>query len=153
MKKKSNNIKLFCVITAIAILVLIDQILKKIFDDNSIELGNLISIKSSLNLGSAFGMFSSLDFYNFFVIFLSIFIIIGLYLYKEEFFIDKLTTLVYVLLLSGIVGNFLDRVLIGAVRDFIFIHHMFIFNIADAYLFIGVFLYMIISIENLNRVH
>ena len=53
-----------------------------------------------------------------------------------------------ILIFSGALGNFYDRIFYGAVPDFIDFHinnfHWFIFNIADIFITFGV-LFMIIS--------
>ena len=65
---------------------------------------------------------------------------------KKIFGSGRLATSVFVLLFAGIAGNFIDRVFLGYVVDFIdFFHgdwHFPAFNIADSCICIGVFLYM-----------
>jgi len=46
----------------------------------------------------------------------------------------------FVLLTAGAIGNYLDRVVRGYVVDFVHVHHWPVFNVADAYVTIGLFL-------------
>ena len=60
------------------------------------------------------------------------------------------------LILGGALGNFYDRIVYGAVPDYIDFHvngfHWFIFNIADIFISIGVFALIILEIfDNKNN--
>jgi signal peptidase II len=100
---------------------------------------HLVNVK---NEGAAFGLFKNLG--NEFFIVISI-IAIGLIVAllirgKDGFFSLSL-------ILSGAVGNFIDRLLYGYVRDFIDLsigrYHWPAFNIADSALTIGLLLMML----------
>jgi len=99
------------------------------------------------NNGAAFGI---LDGKVFIFILIAFFFLIYLFkMIKEEKLLTKLEVAGYGLLIGGIVGNFYDRVLYGAVIDFInvyiFNYDFPVFNIADSAIIIGTFL-LIISI-------
>lgn len=72
--------------------------------------------------------------------------IICLYLFFQflkEYKIKLLFT-AYILIIGGAIGNMIDRLIIGSVRDFIDIYaynyHWPAFNLADSYICIGVFI-------------
>jgi len=99
---------------------------------------NLVNVR---NVGAAFGMGSSVG--NPIFIFVSILaiVLISFIIFKEkEGFVP------FTLILSGAVGNLIDRISFGYVRDFIDFHvgdyHWFAFNIADSALTIGVVLFV-----------
>ena len=49
----------------------------------------------------------------------------------------------YLLVFSGALGNFIDRILVGKVSDFISFWSFPIFNVADILICIGVFLFLV----------
>lgn len=138
MQKKVKLILIIC------LLVLVDQITKLIFV-NQTKFNLLVDwfyLESHKNLGSAFSLFSNISYYNYFVILLSIILVVYL-LYKFEIFKEnKYYLTIYILLISGIIGNLLDRVFFGYVRDFIGIKYFSIFNFADIYLTLVVVIYI-----------
>lgn len=102
------------------------------------------------NTGTFWGLFSNI---NLFFIFLSIFLLILLiYIIIKKTTLDKFNTFFYSLILSGITGNFIDRILRGYVVDFIGIkilnYNFPIFNFADVYIVIGVLLFIFIGGKN-----
>lgn len=144
MKKKYIKTILF-----IITLILLDQLSKlliiKFFNVN--EGINIIKGFLKLfyikNTGAAFGMLSG----NIFLLSM-ITIILIYYLIKElkNNMSNKLSRISFALILSGAIGNLIDRVFRKYVVDFIsftlFNHEMAIFNIADSYITIGVILLM-----------
>ncbi len=95
---------------------------------------NLANVK---NVGAAFGLFSSLGNVFFIVITLVAIAIIMFLITKEKDGVVGLT-----LILSGAVGNLIDRLVFGHVRDFIDLHacsyHWPAFNVADSALTVGI---------------
>ena len=131
--------------------VLIDIISKHIIT-NYIELNEvIILIKNFLyityvrNTGVAFSMLVN---NKYLVLIVSLVIIIGIvyYVYKNRP-VKKLEKVGYSLILGGAIGNFIDRVVHGYVIDFIdvkiFKYDYPIFNLADTFIVIGVFLLII----------
>ncbi len=59
------------------------------------------------------------------------------------------------MILAGALGNVFDRLYYKAVPDFIDFHignfHWFIFNVADIFITIGVFLMILLEIVDINR--
>ncbi len=105
----------------IPLFVLLDFITKYLFKE-----------KAVMNTGIAFGLFEG---NNFLWIIVSL-IVIGvlIYYYKKE----KDIRLALMLILSGAVGNLIDRILYNGVIDFIDFGFWPAFNLADAYNTIGV---------------
>lgn len=124
-------------IIGLAVLFL-DQFTKQLVKALSIQTsGHIVDITFTTNTGSLFSLFAGTQFINIIFIILS-FIAIGVivYLFKEEKLL--LRRISYVIILSGILGNLIDRIIYGRVIDFINFHFWPIFNVADAALFLGV---------------
>lgn len=147
MKKKN----IFCILF-VFLLVVIDQI-NKLLVVNLLENGNYIIIKNLLrfsfvkNEGAAFGILSG----NL-IILVIITLILILYIFREirKNVDNKLMLFSYLLILSGALGNLIDRIFRGYVVDFIsfrfFGKDMAIFNMADSYITVGVIALIIILI-------
>ncbi len=119
------------------IFVLIDQITKYFFTNTEYNLKSFpFAIRYAINNGSSFSMFANLKYYNQIIIIISFIFIIAILL-NFSFFIKNQKENIYILLLAGIIGNLLDRIVFGHVRDFIHLKGFFIFNLADLYLFSG----------------
>ena len=141
------------------ILILIDQIIKLVIS-NMLE--NITIIKNFFNLtyventGAAFSILENSRIFLIIITFISIFLIYK-YLLKDKK-IKKIETIVYSLLLGGIIGNLIDRIIYGYVIDYlefiIFNKHMPIFNFADICIVIGttLFLYLTIKEETNARI-
>ena len=130
-------------------LCLFDQLSKliilKFFDVNEslVLIKNFLKIYYIQNIGISFGIFSGMRIP---IIVLSI-LIIG-YMIYEFIKSEKRVSLISIsLIISGAFGNLIDRVFRGYVVDFIsftlFKKEMSIFNLADTFITIGVFIYII----------
>lgn len=128
-------------------LLVIDQI-SKFYIDFTFQLNESLSILSNFfritytrNEGAAWSMLEGKM--TFFYIVSVIAIILLCYFYKHTKKQEYLSRLGIVFMLSGTIGNFIDRLLFSYVRDFldfnIFGYDFPIFNIADMALCIGVF--------------
>ena len=134
------------------ILILIDQIIK-ILVSNMIE--SIVIIKNFFNLtyventGAAFSILENNTIFLIIITFISLFLIYKFLLKDKKF--NKLEILVYSLLLGGIIGNLIDRIVYGYVIDYLeFIilnRHMPIFNFADICIVIGTILFLFITIK------
>lgn len=134
------------------ILIIVDQVTKLMIKSKFVlyesvpVIDGFFNITYVLNPGAAFGILANLpETYRkgFFIIITIIAISAILYLMiKESHF--KLRSVAYTLILSGAVGNFIDRVYMGKVVDFLDVyiknHHWPAFNVADSAITIGVFL-------------
>ncbi len=144
-----KNILLYVI--SFGIIVGGDQI-TKIIVDHTLSLGASYSIIDSFfyftyshNDGAAWGIFSG-KLELFFVI--AIVAAVGLiYYFIQSEAYQKLTRFGIVLIFSGMIGNLIDRVCLGYVRDFIdfiiFGYDFPIFNVADMAITIGFILVII----------
>ena len=138
-------------ITAIIIFI-IDQISKVIISsyiglNSSIRIiKNFFYLTYTNNTGASFGILKNS---RVLLIVLSIIALVILLRYISTFKETKYNILGLGFLMGGIIGNLLDRVLFGYVRDFLnfyIIGYDFpVFNIADIFIVLGVFI-LIISI-------
>ena len=111
-------------------LLFLDQITKFIFFEKEINLiGNILRIDFTTNTGVAFGIFSGLNW---------LWVIISLVAAILVWILFKKYLLSVVLIEVGIIGNLIDRIFFGYVRDFIGIYVWPNFNVADACNTIGV---------------
>jgi signal peptidase II len=121
--------------------------LDKINSGSEIYLSKYLNIYLIWNEGIAFGLFSfdEKNLYNYLTIFILIIVVFILFWIIKSKGIQKYALL---MISGGALGNLFDRILYRAVPDFIDLHinnfHWFIFNIADIFITIGVFL-MILS--------
>ncbi len=107
---------------------------------------NFFSLQFIENYGAAWSLFNNkVDF----LILVSLVALFIIYHYMCIFKQNKRNNLAFGLVLGGIMGNLIDRVFLGYVRDFLsfkIIHYHYpIFNFADMFIVIGIFL-LIVSI-------
>ena len=140
-------------ILAIGVLVLFDQLTKFWFANLYEEKGPTVFIKGVLsftytvNTGSAFSFLSDKDWAQTFfkvltVISLLLFVVLYLYALSYKY---KTLTVSTSLIVAGTIGNFIDRVAMNGVIDFIrfdFISFP-IFNLADICLTFGVIIFIV----------
>ena len=140
---------------------LIDRLSKfwviKNFDLNEnleIVIFPFLSINLIWNEGIAFGLlsFGENNLYNFLTLIIAFLIIIIFWLMIKANGIEKYG---FMMILGGSIGNILDRLIYSAVPDFIDIHyksfHWFIFNLADIFITIGVFLLILTEMFLKNK--
>lgn len=133
------------------IFVFVDQITKGLVDLNiglnqSISLiPNFFSLTYVHNTGAAFSMFEGARWI--FVIIAIIFLNVIFQFFIKNKNLSKKDIIIYALLLAGIIGNLIDRVLYGYVIDFldftIFGYDFAIFNLADTFIVISIILILI----------
>ena len=142
--------KIILAVASIAIIML-DQISKLIMIDKNINiLPQVLSFSYTQNTGVAFGLISN----N--IIFVIIFniVILGIiikFLKENNESIDYTVLVSLILILSGGIGNLIDRILKGYVVDFIkfdFINFP-IFNVADISITLGIFILVIIIVKQM----
>ena len=137
----------------IVLLVVLDQISRYEIDTWLVEgetfpiLGEFFHLTYVKNRGIAFGMFQGkIDIISI----LTIVVIIGIaiYFYKNTKQLSKMEKIGYSFVLGGAIGNIIDRVYRGFVIDMIDFRGiwMFVFNLADVWINIGVFLIIIESL-------
>ena len=121
--------------------------LDKINSSSEIFSSKFLNVYLIWNEGIAFGLFSfdQNNLYNFLTIFILVIILVILNMISKSNGFKKYSLL---MIFGGALGNLYDRIFYRAVPDFIDLHinnfHWFIFNIADIFITIGVFL-MILS--------
>ena len=118
------------------------------YSDNTIFINDYINIDLIWNIGIGFGFLStnSILFYNL------ISILIGIVILTLTYFLiisEKKEKLIYAIIIGGALGNFYDRLIYKAVPDFIDLHydnfHWFTFNVADIFISIGIFVFVVRS--------
>ena len=142
------NKKNIFILSIAFIIVILDQLSKFLVRKNfqlneSIPIiKNIFHLTYATNTGSAFSMFQG---YNIFFIIFSIVVITAIFYYiKKIKGNEKLMQLALGLLLGGTIGNFIDRIAIGAVTDFIDFRIWPVFNIADSAVTISVILLIVL---------
>ena len=155
--KKDITINLITVIS----IFLIDRISKiyvikldNNFNGAEIFSSNFLNIYLIWNEGIAFGLLSMADseLYNFISILISVIILVIIFMIFRAEGIKKFALL---MILGGAIGNLYDRIIFGAVPDFIDFHignfHWFIFNFADVFITVGVFFMILIEFAGNNK--
>ncbi len=121
-------------------------------DSNFPILKNILYLNPTHNKGAAWGFLSE---YPGIIIITTLLALIIIYRYMFAFKKNKRNTLAFGLLFGGILGNLLDRVLYGYVRDFISIYifkYSFpVFNLADIGICMGIFLLIVAIIKGEDR--
>ena len=135
----------------IPLLIFFDQLTKSWALVNLFNTQKIIQINKFLNLvpvwnkGISFGIFSNITNINSFMIVTTSIIILVLVVWflKDK---NKNIGIFLFFIISGAIGNLIDRFKHEAVIDFIDIHvkniHWPAFNLADSYITIGVFFYL-----------
>lgn len=148
--KKNINICIYIFIS----LILLDQ-LTKYYVDRYVNYGSILSLCSILNItlvynyGAAFSLLANQNGWQIWLF--SIISFISSYLFINIIFITNNNYIRYIssIVLSGIIGNMIDRLVNGYVIDFISLHwkdtYFPIFNIADACISIGILLIIILD--------
>ena len=150
MKKKFVYIILFVIG-----LVIIDQI-TKLLVVNLLNYKTFVIIKNFLkfvfvkNTGAAFGFLSDNTLTLSIV---SMVLIIYIFRELKNNINNKISLFSYLLILSGSLGNLIDRIFRGYVVDFIsftfFKKEMAVFNVADSYITIGVIMLLILLVKEM----
>lgn len=158
MPQRTDGLKKIAIVSIVSLLIIIaDFITKKIIVAkvvlyDSINVLPFLNIVHIENKGAAFGILSSLGNNYFIVVALIAIVFILIYLAKSPL---SLETYALSMVLGGAVGNFIDRIRIGKVIDFIDVFvrdwHWPAFNIADSALTVGIALFIIASFRKENR--
>ena len=135
----------------IPIFIFFDQLSKKWMLNNIFDSQRIIEINKYLNFvpvwnkGISFGMLSDFMNINFFMIIITTIISLFLILWFLRT-TNKNLSISLAFIISGALGNLIDRFNHKAVVDFIDIHinnfHWPAFNFADTYITIGAFIYI-----------
>lgn len=131
------------------IFVFIDQLSKGLINigmnlNQSIEIiPNFLNLTYVHNTGAAFSIFEGAKWF-FIITAIIVLNIIYIFFIKDKE-LKNSETVIYSLLISGIIGNLIDRVVFGYVIDFIDVNifNFAIFNLADSFIVIAVILLLI----------
>lgn len=120
--------------------ILLDQLTKYLItaglslNESFVLIKNFLSITYITNTGAGFGILKGA---NGFLIALSFIVFAALFYYRNDFKNDVEKQMV-ALIVGGIIGNLIDRILLGHVIDFISFSFWPAFNVADSALTIGI---------------
>lgn len=152
MNNKKKAFSLLFYIIGIVVLTELDQITKAMAEAKLMEkpdfrvIGDALVFSYLRNSGAAWGMLSGKI--NLFLVFTVIVMLIVTYVIINLPATKKYMPLLITctLLVSGAVGNFIDRVRFGYVRDFIYFKliNFPVFNVADCYVTVSVVLLIIL---------
>lgn len=142
--------KYFKIIILIISLIIFDQI-SKVLITNYFEVGDSLSIINNFfkffyikNTGAAFGIFMNSKVT---LIIITLMLIVYLIIELKKNINNKVISISLSLIISGALGNLIDRIFRGYVVDFIsftiFDKEMAIFNVADTFITFGVVLLLI----------
>ena len=141
MSKKKSYI-IFAVVIVLGIVI---DLVSKVLFANYFEAGgkditvipNFFYFTYVKNTGAAFGIFgeSTVALTIVSVIFVALFVLYDIFYHSNNMWY----VLGWSMLVSGAIGNFIDRIFLGYVRDFVSIElFSFVFNIADVLITFGV---------------
>ena len=146
-----SNPKFLEIIIILFFTILIDQITKSFAYKELFLTGQIFYINDFLsftpvwNNGISFGMFQDFGNYGRFS-FTIIAILISVWLIWSSINLQRLSSIGYILIAGGALGNATDRIIHGKVIDFIDFHYLDMhwpaFNFADSFIFIGVALFL-----------
>ena len=128
--------------------------LDKINTSSEIFVSKFLNIYLIWNEGIAFGLlsFEKDNLYNILTAFIIIIILVLFFLITRSTGIKKYSL---TMIIGGALGNVFDRIYYKAVPDFIDFHvgnfHWFIFNTADIFITIGVFLMIFLELIDNNK--
>ena len=135
--------------------VLLDQIIKILvsYNMNSGEsiniINNFFSITYAKNIGAAWSMFSGARMILILLGIVAINVIFFFFIFNKE--LNKKEQFLYSILMGGILGNIIDRVVYGYVIDYldfkIFGYNYPIFNVADIFIVVSIILIIIFSFK------
>lgn len=146
-------------VTFITILLCIDQISKFIagvtlpYQEEITSAPQFFHFMNAQNYGTAFGIVEGHMLSVLIITVLSLVLLFSYYQHVNEN--DNISVFGIILMMSGLLGNFMDRIFLSYVRDFIAISvfdEMIILNIADLFLWIGLGMIIYAQIkENQNK--
>ena len=122
----------------------------------SIELTSFLSMTPVWNSGISFGFFQDsgeLGRYGF----TGFAFVVSVWLIYSSIKLPRYSSLGFILIASGAIGNAMDRILYGKVVDFIDFHiedlHWPAFNLADTIIFIGAILFLYNQFFTIERTY
>jgi len=120
-------------------IILVDQLTKYLlYGINMSLIGDFLWLEEAFNTGASFGMFENGTL--FFIIISTPLIALMCYvLISKRPMFTKFLKICVAVLLGGTIGNYIDRIFLGGVRDFIYFKsiNFAIFNVADIAITVG----------------
>lgn len=120
---------------------------------NKVVIKDFFTIVLTKNTGAAFSFLTGYNWLFIVIGILVLVIFIKYYIYKKEH--NNLEIISYSLLLGGILGNLIDRIINSYVVDFlsfkIFGYNFPVFNFADTFIVVGVILMIINEIRSIKK--
>ncbi len=145
------------------IAVLLDQIIKFLIvwniplNTDIVIIDNFFNITNVQNTGAAWSIFSGNRLFLIILGFISLNVIYFLFINNKE--LKNKEKIIYGLLIGGVLGNLIDRIIYGYVIDYldfnIFGYNYPIFNLADTFIVVSAILIFILVIKeskNENRI-
>ncbi|WP_312699588.1 signal peptidase II [Sedimentibacter sp.] len=137
--------------------ILVDQLTKSwavnvLKDGSSIKvIGNFLRFTYAENRGAAFSILQNQRW--FFIVVTIVMLIVLAYIFFRTKNINKLSRLSIAMIAGGAIGNFIDRLMLGYVIDFIDVrfgsfYNFPIFNIADSFVVCGTILMIFLILFN-----
>jgi len=149
--KNSIVKKILISLGLIALLVILDQWSKllavdRLMDDEPfVIIDNLLSFRYVENPGAAFSSFMNQKIFLCIITVVAL-VLFSVYLLKCK---DKYTYVGLILAIGGAIGNFIDRIRLSYVIDFIsFDFFSPVFNVADCFLTVGVAILIIVMLKD-----
>jgi signal peptidase II len=136
-----NKVNILLIVVG-AILLLADQILKQFFTSHSYS-AKFFSLHLVKNTGMSFGLLPGKVIW---MIIASIIFLFLLYYFRDEFKGCKACAM---LLVSGTLGNLIDRIFRGYVIDYVDLGWFPVFNLADAMISVGTLGIVILFIKEI----
>lgn len=131
----------------VVVILCFDQITKflirnsMVFGESKKILG-FFSLTFLKNTGISFGLFKGSNILFTIISFLALLFFTYVYFKKKKY------SLQLSLIIAGITGNLIDRIVLGYVVDFIDFHYWPVFNIADSAVSIGMIWLLILLVKN-----
>ena len=122
----------------------------------SIELTSFLSMTPVWNSGISFGFFQDSGELGRYVFTVFAFVV-SIWLIYSSIKLPRYSSLGFILIASGAIGNAIDRILYGKVVDFIDFHiedlHWPAFNLADTIIFVGAMLFLYNQFFTIERTY
>ena len=126
----------------VVLLVVIDQLTKALaFSLGSFKLLPFFSIAPVVNTGTVFGFFQGS---NLFFILLTLLLLCAVFYFSLK---EPVLSLGFTLIFAGGAGNLLDRLFHGYVLDFLQVSFFSVFNLADVFVVVGVFVNIFLLVK------
>lgn len=144
------------VIVLSSLIIILDQITKRLAieylknKNPLVVIENFFKLNYVENKGAAFGILQGRQFFFFLV---TLIVVTGLiiFIYKNYYDLSRFMKVSLAFILGGAIGNFIDRIYLGYVVDFLsfeFFGYTFpSFNVADSFIVIGTFFLILIIIK------